>query len=173
MVASIALAIGTQADLVNIGQTADGGLDGTQVSNWTTDNTAFIDSDPGPSNLGLAFNWENVTANTATIDVGNNEFDYDYQANVNHTIGHGFLFNETFDLSSTTAGIEGLTLDFDFNSSTHNNWSPLISVTAGASTTYYRWNHSNNSFRDTNAFSVGDVNLNAANTTWGSFHPSA
>lgn len=162
----MALAITTVAAgaaSVNIGGSADGGLDGTDVDNWTTNNTSFVDPSPGPTNLGLAFDWENVTTNTVTLDTLNNKFDYDYQSNANHTIGHGFLFNETFDLSQTTAGIESLSIVFDFNSTTHNNWSPMMLVGGKL----YRWNHSNNSFNGTAEITVGDPALNAASTTWG------
>ncbi len=144
-------------------QVTIGGASSTDVDNWTTNDTAFVDPSPGPSNGGLAFDWADVTTNTVTVDSANNEFDYDYQASSGHTIGHGFLLNQTFDLSLTTNGIEGMTIDFDFESTTHRNWSPLIVVDG----VMYRWNHSNNSFNGASAITIGNATLNAANTTWG------
>jgi len=161
-----ATTLAANAAVTNFGSTIDGGLDGTDVDNWTTNNTAYA-----VSNGGLAFNWENVTTNTSTVDSANNEFDYQLVAGPNFTVIHGYLFNETLDLSTTTGGIEELSIQWDFNASGSTNWTPIIAVDG----VFYRWNHSGNSFNGNgdltgNTFltNIGaNEGLNATNSTWG------
>jgi hypothetical protein len=63
---------------------------------------------------------------------------------VDHTIGHLFIYDEPLDLGSLTGGIERFYWLADFDSTAFPNWSPVISVTTGGETRYYRWNHSGN-----------------------------
>lgn len=154
----------------------------TDVDNWTTSNTAFDDT----VQSGHAMNWENVTTNTAATNSGSNLWDMEFvSGGTNFTIGHMFIYNQSFDLSTSTGGIEALTMTADFatSSTSEDNWSPVVAVTDGGATTYYRWNHSGNTYAGTGPldFSQGgtfDLSQlgNATNTTtviWGELNDTA
>lgn len=117
-----------------------GGSQTTDVNNWTSSSVAFDDT----VQSGHSMNWENVITNTATIDGVGGEFDLIWEAGADHTIGHLFIYNETLDLATLANGIERLYWVADFESPVFTNWSPVLSVTDGGVTRYYRWNHSNN-----------------------------
>ncbi len=121
-------------------ETIFGGDQTTDVNNWTTSSVAFDDT----VQSGHSMNWENVITNTATIDGVEGEFDLTWEADANFTIGHLFMYNETLDLATLANGIERFYWVADFESPAFTNWSPVVSVTDGGVTRYYRWNHSNN-----------------------------
>jgi len=150
----------------------------TDVDNWETSSVAFDDT----VQSGHSLNWENVLVNTAAINSAANVFDVSFQASTNYTIGHLFMYGESFDLGGTLGGLEALTMTADLEGSSFANWSPVVGVTVGGATTYYRWNHSGNSFKGNAAldFSLGNFDLsqngNATNTTtvlWGELNSAA
>lgn len=130
-----------------------GGAATTDVDNWVTSSTPFDDT----VQSGHSLNWENVLVNTATINSASNYFDVSFQTDVNYTIGHLYMYNQSFDLSGTALGIETLTMTADFDASSMANWSPVVAIDSGGSTTYYRWNHSGNQWNGNGAldFSIG------------------
>ena len=155
-----------------------GGAATQDVDNWTTNSNPFVQG----GTTGYSANWENVVQNSAAIDSANNEFDLTFEATTNYTIGHIFLYNEVFDLAGTTGGVETLSMTAEFNASNFANWSPVIAAADGGTTTFYRWNHSNNTWSGNGPldFSLGNFDLsqngNAANTTtviWGSLNNTA
>ena len=121
-------------------ETIFGGDQTTDVTNWTTSSVAFDDT----VQSGHSMNWENVITNTAIIDAGEDEFDLTWEADVDFTIGHLFMYNETLDLATLANGIEKLYWVAEFETTAFPNWSPVLSVTDGGETRYYRWNHSAN-----------------------------
>ena len=137
---SLALVLGGSG--LNAATVTWGGAATTDVDNWVTSNVAFDDT----VQSGHSLNWENVTVNTASINSGSNLFDVSFQAGQNYTIGHLFMYGQTFDLGGTTGGLEALGMTADFDASSFTNWSPVVALTDSGVTTYYRWNHSNNSF---------------------------
>lgn len=156
----------------NAATTTWGGTTTTDVDNWTTNSATFVQG----TSTGFAANWENVVTNNASIDSANNEFDLSFEATTNYTIGHIFMLNNTFDLATTAGGLETLTMTADFEATGFANWSPVVAITDGGTSTYYRWNHSGNQWSGNGAldFSLGNFDLsqngNATNTTtviWG------
>ena len=155
----------------NAATTIWGGATTTDVDNWATSSTPFDDT----VQSGHSLNWENVTTNTAVANSGSNVFDMEFVAGAptNFTIGHLFMFNNSFDLSTTTGGIETLTMTANFEATSSANWSPVVAITDGGTSTYYRWNHSGNSWNGNGAldFSLGNFDLsqngNATNTATG------
>ena len=121
-------------------ETIFGGSQTTDINNWTTSSVAFDDT----VQSGHSLNWENVITNTAMIDSANNEFDLTWEAGANYTIGHLFMYDEALDLATLANGIERLYWVANFEATAFANWSPVISITNGGGTRYYRWNHSNN-----------------------------
>lgn len=117
-----------------------GGSQTTDVNNWTTSSVVFDDT----VQSGHSFNWENVFTNSAEIDAAEGEFDLNWEAGANYTIGHLFMYDEGLDLATLVNGIERLYWVADFETTAFANWSPVISVTNGGGTRYYRWNHSGN-----------------------------
>jgi hypothetical protein len=109
---------------VNLG---GGTNNATNKDNWTTNNTTATDGGPG-----LSYNWENVTTNTAVKYTGLSpsvDFTITFGGNINYTVGHGFLFNETFNLASTTNGIQDITMTTSLNAHTnYHNWRLLMVV---------------------------------------------
>lgn len=158
-----------------------GGAATTDVDNWITGNAPFDDT----VQSGFSFNWENVTVNTASIDSGSNVFNVSFEAGTNYTIGHLFLYNGSFDLASTVAGLETLTMTADFEASSFANWSPVIAI----DDRFYRWNHSGNSWNGngplnfSDPFPAGDPNQfdlsqlgngsNPATGIWGELNSTA
>ena len=129
-----------------------GGPATQDVDNWTTNSQPFVQG----GTTGYSANWENVVQNSASIDSANNEFDLTFEASTNYTIGHIFIHNQSFDLSGTTGGVETLTMTADFNASSFANWSPVITVASGGTTTFYRWNHSGNSWNGNGPLNFSD-----------------
>lgn len=127
---------------------------GTDVANWTTNNTAATNG-----GAGLAYNWENVTTNTSSVNTGNNNFDVSMQANVNHTIGHGYLFNRTFDLSQTVNGITAMTFTIDFDTGITPNWKPLMVI--GGQQYIWADQGTNNPFNGTTQIAIASAEDNA------------
>lgn len=117
-----------------------GGDPTTKVTNWTTSSVAFDDS----VQSGHSFNWENVLTNTVVVDTVEDEFSLTWEAGVDHTIGHLFMYSEAIDLATLANGIERLYWVAEFETTAFPNWSPVISITDGGTTRCYRWNHSNN-----------------------------
>lgn len=155
------IALFTLASL-GLGQAANtswGGATTTDVDNWVTSGVAFDDA----VQSGHSLNWENVTTNTAVTNSGANQWDMEFVAGAptNYTIGHMFIYNQSFDLSTSVGGLEALTMTADFNASSFANWSPVVAITNGGATTYYRWNHSGNSF---NGNAIIDFSFTGANT---------
>ena len=134
------------------GETVFGGLDTTDVDNWTTSSVAFDDT----VQSGHSFNWENVVVNNVTVDSAGNKFDLEWEAEVNYTIGHLFIYNESYDLASEVGGIQGLLMTADFDATAFANWSPVVAVTDGGVTNYYRWNHSGNAWSGNGALNFSD-----------------
>lgn len=122
------------------GETVFGGTGTRDVSNWVTSSVAFDDA----VQSGHSLNWENVLTNEVTVDSELNEFELTWEAGADYTIGHLFIYGETFDLASAVGGIQGLLWHADLESSAFPNWSPVIGVTDAGVTRYYRWNHSGN-----------------------------
>lgn len=160
------------------GQTVFGGDDTTDVDNWTTSSVVFDDT----VQSGHSLNWENVVVNNATTDSDGNKFDLEWEAGTNYTIGHLFIYNESYDLASEAGGIKGLLMTADFEATAFSNWSPVVAVTDGGVTNYYRWNHSGNSWRGNGAldFSLGQFDLsqlgnatNPATAIWGRLNSNA
>lgn len=133
-------------------ETAFGGPAARDVSNWTTSSVVFDDA----VQSGHSLNWENVLTNEVVVDTSGNKFDLTWEADVNYTIGHLFMYQESFDLASVAGGIQGLLWHADLEASAFSNWSPVISVTVGGETRYYRWNHSGNDWN-------GNEGLNFSN----------
>jgi len=121
-------------------ETIFGGQETRDVSNWTTSSVAFDDT----VQSGHSLNWENVLTNEADINLEDNQFEITWEAAVNHTIGHLFMYSESYDLAEVAGGMQGLLWHADLESSAFSNWSPVISVTIDGETRYYRWNHSGN-----------------------------
>jgi len=133
-------------------ETVFGGADTTDVDNWITSSVAFDDT--GQS--GHSLNWENVVVNNVTVDSAGNKFDLEWEAGTNYTIGHMFIYNESYDLASEVGGIQGLLMTADFESTAFANWSPVIAVTDAGVTNYYRWNHSGNAWSGNGALNFSD-----------------
>jgi hypothetical protein len=117
-----------------------GGDETTDVNNWTTSSVAFDDT----VQSGHSFNWENVITNTSNVDSIDGEFDLTWEAGADHTVGHLFMYDQAIDLATLADGIEKLYWVVEFETTAFANWSPVISITEGGATRYYRWNHSNN-----------------------------
>jgi hypothetical protein len=47
---------------------------------------------------------------------------------LNLTTGHGYLSNQTFDLSQTVNGIAAMTFAMDFDATDLTNWKPMILI---------------------------------------------
>ncbi len=122
------------------GETVFGGAATRDVSNWITSSVAFDDA----VQSGHSLNWENVVSNEVTVDSMANEFDLTWEAGANYTIGHLFMYGESFDLGSVVGGIQGLLWHANLETTAFPNWSPVIGVRSGEVTRYYRWNHSGN-----------------------------
>ena len=97
--------------------------DATDETNWTSNNDAATNG-----GAGLAYNWENVITNSWDPTPNVDGWDITYETNTNHTFGHGFLFNQTFDLSQTQNGFENLTYTTHFAANTKNNWRLIMVV---------------------------------------------
>jgi hypothetical protein len=133
-------------------ETLFGGADTTDVDNWTTSSVVFDDIEKS----GHSLNWENVVVNNVTIDSAGNKFDLEWEAGTNYTIGHLFIYNESYDLASEVGGIQGLLMTADFEATAFSNWSPVVAVTVGGVTNYYRWNHSGNAWNGNGALNFSD-----------------
>ena len=155
-------------------QTTIGGagaaLDVTDTTNWTTNNTAYT-----TTNGGMSLNWENVVANTATGDVTDSFYDCHWQTNNNYTIGHLFMYNQTFDPSTLGAGgITSIdwTADFQSSHTASDNWHPVIAVTDGGVTQYYAWVGGGNVRNGNGAINFGSIGNMASNAFWGEIVPT-
>ncbi|MFT4551348.1 MAG: hypothetical protein ACI9MB_005330, partial [Verrucomicrobiales bacterium] len=150
---TLSLAASARAEIVL------GGADTTMIDNWTTNSVVFNQG----TQDGFSMDWENVVTNTAVVDSAGNEFDIVWEAGNDYTIGHMFMFNDTVDLAdlAVEGGIQGLDWTANFESTEFVNWSPVLSVTDGGTTTYYRWNHSGNNWsgNDEQDFSLGRFDL--------------
>lgn len=124
-----------------------GGDPTTDVTNWTTSSVAFDDT----VQSGHSLNWENVITNTVVVDTDEDEFRLTWEAGVDHTVGHLFMYNEAIDLATLADGIERLYWVAEFETTAFANWSPVISITDGGTTRYYRWNHSANDWSGQNS----------------------
>ena len=133
-------------------ETVFGGAGTTDVDNWITSSVVFDDT----VQSGHSLNWENVLVNNVTIDSAGNKFDLEWEADTNYTIGHLFLYNESYDLASEVGGIQGLLMTADFDTTAFANWSPVIAVTDGGVTNFYRWNHSGNAWNGNGALNFSD-----------------
>ena len=163
----------------NAATTTWGGATTTVVDNWTTSDTAFDDT----VQSGHSFNWENVLTNTSTVNSGANTWDFAMISTTNHTIGHLYMLNQSFDLGATLGGIETLSIIQNLETSANPNWSAVVGMTAGDSTTYYRWNHSGNTFKgngvvDYSLEGTFDLSQNGNGTNpatgiWGELNSSA
>jgi hypothetical protein len=153
--------LAANADVVNIGDATDGGNDASAIASWDSNNTVY-----DGSNIGMALNWEGVTINTASA--GATAFTTTWAAGPGLTIGHGYLMTETFDLSTTTGGIEGMTIDLDMNASGFPNWIPMISVDGAL----YRYANNGNDFKNNGALSITQL-TNHANTSWAQINATA
>lgn len=122
------------------GEVIFGGDDTRDVSKWITSSVAFDDT----VQSGHSFNWENVITNTAVVDTVEGEFDLTWEAGTNYTVGHLFMYDAVLDLATLANGIERFYWVANFETTMFPNWSPVISVTDGGVTRYYRWNHSAN-----------------------------
>ena len=134
-----------------------GGAAALDVNNWTTNDDAYVQGTAD----GFAINWENVITNTATANIPNNNFDVSFETGSNYTIGRIFLYNEMLDLSTLpVGGIEKLKWVADFDASAIQNWIPVIAVTDGGTTTFYRSANANNSWNggDPHEFVFGNAN---------------
>ena len=160
------------------GETVFGGADTTNVDNWTTSSVVFDDT----VQSGHSLNWENVVVNDVAVDSAGNKFDLEWEAGTNYTIGHLFIYNESYDLASEVGGIQGLLMTADFEATAFPNWSPVVAVTDAGVTNYYRWNHSGNSWNGNEAldFSLGQFDLsqlgnasNGALAIWGKLNAIA
>ncbi|NNM31078.1 MAG: hypothetical protein HKO57_16280, partial [Akkermansiaceae bacterium] len=158
-----------------------GGPATTDLNNWTTSSVPFDDT----VQSGFSMNWENVLVNDAVIDLVDNEFDLSWEAGTDYTIGHMFIYNPSVDLSTLTPGpgLSGLRMTANFEATAFANWTPVLEVTDGGMTTYYRWNHSGNSWNGngpldfSDPFPAGDPNefdlsqngngTNSATGIWG------
>lgn len=163
LMALAAATVAVNAATVNIGDATDGGNDASSVTSWSTNNTAY-----NGSNTGMSFNWEEVTTNTSVADVPNNEFDFEFEAGPGLTIGHGYLMTETFDLSTTTGGIEAMTINLDMDASGFANWIPMISVDG----VLYRYANDGNDFSGNGALNITQL-TNHDNTSWAQINATA
>ncbi|MEJ6718049.1 MAG: PEP-CTERM sorting domain-containing protein [Akkermansiaceae bacterium] len=156
-----------------------GGPSTIDVDNWTTSDAAFDDT----VQSGHALNWENVLTNTSTTNSVDNRWDFTMTSNTNHTIGHLYMLNQSFDLSTTAGGIETLSIIQDLEASANSNWSAVVSITGGGATTFYRWNHGGNTFKSNNLvdYSLGGTfdlsqlgnGTNTATGIWGELNSAA
>jgi hypothetical protein len=112
---------------VNIGG-GTGNNNASNYSNWTTNST-------------LAYNWENVTRNDASRHV-NNQWNLSILTDTNYTVGRGFLFNRTFDLSLSQNGLEDITIFSDFWGYNRQNWRIIMVV----NNVQYQYNEVGNYF---------------------------
>ena len=119
-----------------------GGPAAMDVSNWTTNSMPYVQG----TTDGYSIDWENVLTNTASANIGNNNFDLTYETNTNFTIGHILLYNEVLDLSTVPGGIQQMTWSVDFEATDSPHWIPVIAVTDGGVTTFYRSNNTGNSW---------------------------
>ena len=121
-----------------------GGAAALDVNNWTTNNDPYV----AGSAAGFTPSWENELVNTADANLVNNNFDVVFHTLQNYTIGHIFLYNETLDLSTLPpGGIQQLSWDVDLQATSQANWIPVIAVTDGGMTNFYRSNNTGNSWR--------------------------
>ena len=102
-----------------------GGSQTTDVNQWITSSVVFDDT----VQSGHSLNWENVVTNTVAVDVAEGEFDLSWEAGVNYTIGHLFMYDGVLDLATLASGIERLYGVADFETTAFASWSPVISVT--------------------------------------------
>ena len=79
-----------------------GGPAALDVNNWTTNSMPYVQG----TTDGFSINWENVLTNTASANIGNNNFDLTFETNQDYTLGHIFLFNDVVDLSTVPGGIQ-------------------------------------------------------------------
>ncbi|MDB4537614.1 fibronectin type III domain-containing protein [Akkermansiaceae bacterium] len=128
-------------------ETVFGGADTVDVDNWITSSVPFDDT----VQSGHSLNWENVVVNDVTVDSAGNKFDLEWEATTDYMIGHLYIYNESYDLASDVGGIRGLLMTADFEATGFTNWSPVLAVTDGGVTNYYRWNHSGNDFNGNGA----------------------
>jgi hypothetical protein len=119
-----------------------GGPAAMDANNWTTNSMPYVQG----TTDGFSMNWENVLANTASANIGNNNFELTFEANTNYTIGHLFLYNEALDLATVPGGIQQMTWSVDFEATGMANWIPVIAVTDAGVTTFYRSNNTGNSW---------------------------
>ncbi len=156
---SLLFALSSTHGVVNVNFGGGTGTNlGTDVDNWITNNIAATDG-----GAGLAYNWENVITNTSSINSVNNNFDVVLETTLNHTIGHGYLFNQTFDLSQTVAGITAMTFTMDFDATEIANWRPMMLI----GSQQYIWTDPNtvNPFNGTNQITVANAESNASWST--------
>lgn len=94
--------------------------------------------------------------NNVTVDRAGNKLDLEWEAGANCTIGHLFLYNESYDFATEAGGIQGLFMTADFETGAFSNWSPVVAVTDGGVTNYYRWNHSGNAWSGNGSLNFSD-----------------
>jgi hypothetical protein len=150
--------------------------DTRNTSNWTTNSTAASNS-----GSGLAFNWENVSTNAVHTSGTASTFATHWWTGWDHTIGHGFLFNDTFDLSLTNGGLTGLEIHTRLASASHANWRLIMSVDG----ILYQYDQTGNYYSgvdatqtranihdSTNWVNINNNNITGINDTLGSTNPN-
>ena len=133
-----------------------GGPAAMDVNNWTTNSMPYVQG----TTDGFSINWENVLTNTASANIGNNNFDLTFETNQDYTLGHIFLYNDAVDLSTVPGGIQQMTWTADFDATDKTNWIPVIAVTAKANT---------NSVITSYGTVTGPRDGNQASPMWGQF----
>lgn len=120
--------------------------DVTDVTNWTTNNVDYIQDATLGVDDGYALNWENVTTNTGVAN-GTTHFDGGMVGGPNVTIGRLYMYTaESVDLSTLSNGVTRLSMIGDFETSTTalDHWIPVMAITDGGVTRYYRSNNTGN-----------------------------
>jgi len=133
-----------------------GGPAAMDVTNWTTNSIPYVQG----TTDGFSLNWENVLTNTASANIGNNNFELTFETNQDYTLGHIFLYNDAVDLSTVPGGIQQMTWTADFDTTDKGNWIPVIAVTTKANT---------NSVITSYGTVTGPRDGNQASPMWGQF----
>lgn len=136
------------------GDTSGGTPDVTDTANWTTNSVAFIQDSTVGVDDGYILDWENVTQ-TASVDVVNGGFDGTANGGPNYTNGILYMYTaESVDLSTLSAGITRLGFSGTFTSDSLENWIPVMAITNGGTTRYYRSNNTGNSWSGSGSLKV-------------------
>jgi hypothetical protein len=124
-----------------------GSSDPTNANFWSTNNDVFGSNNP----TGLAFNWESINTDTASLVDDNWQTTWDTTSN--YVIGRGYFFRPFFDLSVTQDGFTDLDITAQISSTNFTNWRMIMLV----DNVLYQLNQTGNYFNGSNSMTFQDL----------------